>query len=82
MSRDEVMRILGDVFKMEFNDEDSIILDETTSDDIEEWDSVENIYLIDAIEERFGITLQIEETSKLNNVGELVDMIYEIVSGE
>ena len=49
--------------------------DATTAADIEDWDSLEHINLIVAIEKCFGIKFNIGEVSSMKNVGEMVDYI-------
>ena len=57
-------------------DDDGIQLSrETTAADIEDWDSLEHINLMAAVESEFGIRLSMGEVSTMKNVGELVDII-------
>ena len=41
MERTEVLEKLNDIFRGFFDDESIVLTDETTSDDIEDWDSFE-----------------------------------------
>ncbi len=75
MSREEVYEQVNEVFATIFDDVEIKINDETTSDDIEDWDSLEHINLVVAIEKRFNIRFDMSEVNKLNNVGEMVDII-------
>ena len=54
-----------------------MINDETTSDDIEDWDSLEHINLIVAIEQEFGMKFSMGEVTGMKNVGAMVDIILE-----
>lgn len=45
-----------------------------TAEDIEDWDSLTHIQLIENIEVEFGITFTLQEVTKLNNVGEFIDL--------
>ena len=75
MGRETVLEKLNEVF-CDFFDDDSIVLgDETTSDDIEDWDSLEHIGLVVAIESAFGIKFSMGETLKMKNVGEMINSI-------
>lgn len=66
---------LNEVF-IEVFDDDSIYIDEnTTSDDIEDWDSLEHISLINAVEREFGLKFKMNEVSTMKNVGEMVQII-------
>ena len=43
MSRSEIYDRLTEIFRDFFDDDDIVISDETTSDDIEDWDSLEHV---------------------------------------
>ena len=53
---------------------------ETTAKDVEEWDSLQHIRLMLAIEVAFGIKFATGEISSYENVGELVTAIERKVS--
>ena len=46
-----------------------------TAADIEDWDSLAQINLIIAIEKEFGVKFNLEEISKLKNIGEILEII-------
>jgi len=75
MSREEVFEKLNEVFREVFDDESIEVVDNTTAEDIEDWDSLEHINLIVAIENKFGIKFKMNEVTGLKNVGEMVDVI-------
>ncbi len=75
MSRDEVFKNVEMVFREVFDDQSISINDGTTSEDIEDWDSLEHINLIVAIENTFNIKFNMGEVNKFKNVGEMVDSI-------
>ena len=77
MSREEVYKKLDEVFQDVFDDSSIHVVDSTTSDDIEDWDSLEHINLVVAIENAFGIKFNMGEVTKMKNVGEMVDIILE-----
>ena len=49
--------------------------EDTTSDDIEDWDSLEHINLIAAVEQEFGVKFNMGQVVSMKNVGEMVDII-------
>lgn len=63
------------VFREVFEDEEIEITEETTADDIEEWDSLTHIQLIVETEKEFNIKFTTIETIKLKNVGEFISLI-------
>ncbi len=77
MSRDEVFAALDEVFQDEFDDDTLHVTDATTADDIEDWDSLEHINLVIAVERRFGIKFTMGEVTGMKNVGEMVDIILQ-----
>ena len=75
MTREEVYERLNAVFADVFDDEDLTVNDETTAADVDGWDSLMHITLIDAVEEEFDISFDMKTIVKLKNVGEMVDVI-------
>lgn len=75
MTREEVYETLNGVFQDVFDDESIEVHDETTSEDIEDWDSLEHINLIAAVEQEFGVKFNMGQVVSMKNVGEMVDII-------
>ena len=75
MNREMIFERLNNVFRDVFDDDTISINDNTTSKDITEWDSLEHINLIVAIEQEFGIKFNMGEVTTMKNVGEMVDII-------
>ena len=75
MTREEVYETLNGVFQDVFDDESIEVHDETTSDDIEDWHSLEHINLIAAVEQEFGVKFNMGQVVSMKNVGEMVDII-------
>lgn len=71
----EIYERLNNVFREVFDDDSIIVTAETTSNDIEDWDSLEHINLIVAIENEFGIKFGMNEVTGMKNVGEMVKII-------
>ena len=61
MTRDEVFRSVQEIFRDIFDVDDLIIDDLTNSDDIEDWDSLNHINLVSAIEKEFKIRFALGE---------------------
>ena len=80
MSYEQVMEKLREVFYDVFDDENLEINENTTANDIEEWDSLEQIHIIMGCEKKFGVKFEISEVNKMKNVGEMVSLIVSKVS--
>lgn len=75
MTREQVYERLNSVFQDVFDDEEITVNDATTADDIEDWDSLEHINLVSAVEKEFGMKFTMGQVVTMKNVGEMVDII-------
>jgi acyl carrier protein len=66
---------LNEIFCKVFDDNDIKINENTTANDIDEWDSLSHINLIVFIEKSFNITFSSLESQSFKNVGELHNCI-------
>lgn len=64
-----------EIFRDNFDDEDLVITREICADDIEDWDSLEQINLLTAMERKFGLKFKLSDVRDLKNVGDLLDLI-------
>ena len=58
-----------------FDDKDLIVTNDTTANDIEDWDSLEHINLVSAVEREFDIKFTMAQVRGMKNVGEMVEVI-------
>lgn len=77
MGRDEVFNNVQDIFRDIFDEDDLKIEDTTISDDIEEWDSLNHINLVSAIEKEFKIRFALGELQSMKNIGIMIDLIMD-----
>lgn len=77
MNRQEIFEKLNVIFLDVFDNEDIVVTETSSADDIEEWDSLSHIQLIVAIEKEFKIKFTSLEIMKWKNVGEMVDSMIE-----
>ena len=75
MSREEILEKLNEIFQDMFDDEDLEITEETVADDVEGWDSLMHISLIEEVEDAFDIRFTMVEVNGIHNVGALVSII-------
>jgi acyl carrier protein len=75
VTHEEVHRRLTAVFRDVFDAPSLEISDSTTADDIDDWDSVNHITLIAAVETEFKISLSTREVKNLANVGDFMKLI-------
>ena len=78
MEREEVFQKLTEIFRNNFDDERICLSDSTSAQDIEDWDSLEQVNLVVAIQSEFKIRFQLDEVNAMRNVGEMVDVVLEL----
>ena len=66
---------LNKVFRDVFDDDSITVTPKTTANDIEDWDSLEHITLIAAVEKEFKMKFKMGEISSMKNVGEMASII-------
>ncbi|MFH0867065.1 MAG: acyl carrier protein [Bacteroidota bacterium] len=76
----ETYEQLNSVFCRVFDDNDIKISSETTTNDIDGWDSLSHVNLVVAIEKYFGIKFKSSEIMKWKNVGQMQESIKEKLS--
>jgi acyl carrier protein len=77
MTREQAYGRINEIFRDVFDDETITVEDSTTADDVEDWDSLEHINLIVAMEDEFGMKFTMGEVTGMKNVGEAADIIME-----
>ena len=77
MTREEVFERLNKVFRDVFDDDDITVTETTTSADIDDWDSLEHINLVAAVDQEFGMKFTMGQVVTMKNVGEMVDIILQ-----
>ena len=75
---EKIYNALNEIFQDIFDDDEIVVEASTTSDDIEDWDSLEHINLVVAIEKRFGLKFSMVEVNGMKDVGEMVEIIKEV----
>ena len=66
---------LNKVFRDVFDDDSITVNPKTTANDIEDWDSLEHITLISAVEREFKMKFKMGEISSMKNVGEMANIV-------
>lgn len=75
MSKEDILKRVNKVFWEVFGDESLVINKETTASDVEGWDSLRHITLMESVEEEFDMRFNMVEVNGMKNVGEMVDII-------
>lgn len=75
MTTEEIIKEVNNIFIDVLDNDGIVVKHETTSADIEEWDSLNHIQLVVAIEKHFKIRFTAAEIVNFNNVGEMCEAI-------
>ncbi len=75
MTREDILAKINEIFWDVFDDESLEIVESTNADDIEDWDSLTHISLIEAVESEFDFKFAMKDVVGMKNVGEMIDII-------
>jgi acyl carrier protein len=77
MKIEDILKQVNEIFIDTLDNDQVIITETTTANDVEEWDSLTHIQLVVAIEKHFKIRFTSKEIQSWNNVGEMLTCIRE-----
>lgn len=75
MDAQHIKSTLTDIFRRVFKDPALEINETMTAQDVADWDSLNHLVLISAIEEQFKIKFKLKELLNIDNVGDLLRLI-------
>lgn len=75
MEKETVMQIVEEIFQDVFDDKNLVLSETTNANDIEGWDSLTHITILEAVQDEFGIQFSLDEMIELNDVGKMVEAI-------
>ena len=73
---DRILTKLTEVFREVFAEDSLVLSPETTAMDIEGWDSLAHITLMLSVQRAFQVRLSALESSQLQNVGALIELLH------
>ncbi|WP_462267060.1 acyl carrier protein [Mucilaginibacter sp.] len=77
MDTEQVLKQVNDIFKDVLENDDIRLTTATTVADVEEWDSLNHIQLIVAIEKHFNIRFTSAEIYAWKNIGDMCAVIVQ-----
>lgn len=79
MDTQQLMLDVQEIFRDNFDDDSIVLTRETNAADIEDWDSLEQINLLTAIERKYGLKFNLGDVRGLQNVGDLLDLLERLM---
>jgi acyl carrier protein len=82
MDSNEIYEHLQKIYCTILKKDKVILTDETTAADIDGWDSLTHMLLMDSVEKEFAIKFKLMEIMKFNNVGDMVTCIQKTLAAK
>jgi acyl carrier protein len=74
-SRTEILATIRDVLADVVDNPSLQISEQTTAEDVADWDSINHVKLLIGLESEMGFRFNTDEVSGLKNVGALIDIV-------
>ena len=75
MNKQQIFEAVSEIFKTELNDASLEISLASTPSSIEAWDSINNLSIVNALEEKFSIVFSIDDIFRINSVNDICEFI-------
>jgi len=75
MEREEIIKKLTAIFRTVFGNENLVLEDSMTPNDIDNWVSLTHMQMTNAVQEEFGIKFSIMDQVKLMRVESIINVI-------
>ena len=75
MEKEAIVSKLTVIFRNVFTSSDLILNDALSANDVDNWDSLTHMILINEIEVQFDIKFKLKELNKMKNVCDLIEII-------
>jgi acyl carrier protein len=75
MTKKEIFEKIQIIFQNVFDNSEMKIENSSNSSNVENWDSLNHINLVVAIQKEFRIKFDLKEIQAFKNVGEMVDLV-------
>jgi len=75
MGREEVFQSIVGIAKDVFGNDSIQLTEKSTSADVEEWDSLTHLCIVNELEEKYNIGFTLDEVTGSRNLGELLNAL-------
>ncbi|HUR10520.1 MAG TPA: acyl carrier protein [Flavitalea sp.] len=80
MQKAQVFNEISIICKNVFNDPQLKVEEKTSAKDVENWDSMSNLFLIDSLENHFKMKFSLEDILHAQNIGDLCEIVVKKMS--
>ncbi len=82
MNEKKILESIQDIFRDVFNDEDLFIGKDTGAPDIEGWDSLMHITILEAVADEYEIAFTLDEMAGMKTAGDMVEWVVRKTGGD
>ena len=75
MNRDDIKNRLQNIFRDVFGQDNLEITDLSSPDNIDEWDSLTHITILEAVQDEFGVSFSLDEMIEMVDVEKIINAI-------
>lgn len=75
MDREKIFQSIVEIAKDVFGNDSIQLTERSTSADVEEWDSLTHLSLINELEEKYDVGFTLNEVTGSKNLGDLLDAL-------
>jgi len=75
MDRNQILERVQVIFRDVLDNEDIVLSEATTADDVEGWDSLSHVLLVVEVEKQFGIQFTSREILSWKKIGDMVECL-------
>lgn len=75
MEKEQIIEQLHAIFADVLKRPDIRLTEDTSANDIDEWDSLTNMTIISEVEKRWGFKFKLHDIIKMRNIGDMTDVI-------
>ncbi len=73
MDKNKILEVINEVFRDFFDDQNIVVEETTTADDIKGWDSLAHITLMSAIADSLEVEFDMDDLLQFSDIGTLVE---------
>jgi acyl carrier protein len=74
-TNEQILKDICEIFSEVLDTDDIVLRPATVASDVPEWDSLAHVRLMIAVGQAFKVKFSAAEVTKLNNVGDLVELV-------
>ncbi len=80
MDRDEVFQSIVEIAKDVFGNDSIVLTEKSTAADVEEWDSLTHLSLVNELEEKYDVGFTLDEVTGSKNLEELLNALMKHIN--